>query len=130
MTTITKQQQLLIEMVMRQTTYTFDEAKDKLENNDNNYVKVIKEALGISEPKKDNSVQSVNQHIYKEIRGMMDTASSSYRNNQEREKRKQEIIEVLKKRQLEEKNKQKKNLESVKEGDEDVESSDITDNDN
>ena len=123
MTTITKQQQLLIEMVMRQTTYTFDEAKDKLENNDNNYIKVIKESLGIIEPKKEETVTSVNQHIYKEIRGLMDNASSSYRINQEREKRKQEIIEILKKRQLEEKDKQSKNnkinLESVKEGNED-----------
>ena len=122
MTTITKQQQLLIEMVMRQTTYTFDEAKDKLENNDNNYIKVIKEALGISEPKKEQVVQSVNQHIYKEIRGMMDCAPENYRINREQEKRKQEIIEILKKRQLEEKNVQpKKNLESVKEVDEDTE---------
>ena len=122
MATVTRQQQLLIEMVMRQTFYTFDEAKDKLEIYDNNYIKVIKEALGISEKKEKNKT-SVNQGIYKEIRGLMDEASTSLRINQERERRKQEIIEILKKRQLEEqKNKNENNLESVREVDEDDES--------
>ena len=114
-------------MVMRQTTYTFDEAKDKLENNENNYIKVIKESMGIYEQNKKPEIKSINQHIYKEIRGMMDTASSSYRVNQEQEKRKQEILEILKNKQLAEKNKQQSNLMSVKESDED---SDIIDNNN
>ncbi len=122
MATVTRQQQLLIEMVMRQTFYTFDEAKDKLEIYDNNYIKVIKEALKNSEKKEKNKT-SVNQGIYKEIRGLMDEASTSLRINQERERRKQEIIEILKKRQLEEqKNKNENNLESVREVDEDDES--------
>jgi len=127
MSTITNTQKLLIEMVMRQTTYTFDEAKDKLENNENNYIKVIKESMGIYEQNKKPEIKSINQHIYKEIRGMMDTASSSYRVNQEQEKRKQEILEILKNKQLAEKNKQQSNLMSVKESDED---SDIIDNNN
>ena len=114
MSKINKQQQLLIEMVMRQTSYTFDEAKDKLENNDNNYVKVIKEALGIYEQKEEKVVTSVNQHIYKEIRGLMDTASENYRINQEREKKRLEIIEILKKKKLKE-NKQESLLKTVNE---------------
>ena len=101
------QQKLLIEMVMRQTNYTYDEAKLELEQNDNNYVEVIKKALGIVTAKKE-SVNSVNQHIYKEIRGLMDTASSSHRRTQEMELKKQEYILMLKK-QLEE---QKKNKSS------------------
>jgi hypothetical protein len=153
-----KQQTLLIEMVMRQTMYTYDEAKVQLENNDNNYITVIKAAMLINQQKKekekvgglnvspteeeDGGVRetpteeedggvgvspteeiNVNQQIYKEIRCLMDDASTSYRANQEREKRKEEIITILKQRQHEENKKQNQNrnqtnLESVREDNE------------
>mgnify|MGYP001478153115 CR=1 FL=1 len=117
-----KIQHELIEMVMRQTTYTYEESKYHLENNNNNYIKVIKEALGISNDKKEKPITSINQHIYKEIRELMDSASNNYRINQEIEKKRQMAIMRLKK-ELEEKknneNKSKGQLESVNEEQED-----------
>ena len=108
----------LIEMVMRQTNYTYEESKYHLENNNNNYMKVIKEALGICHDKKEKPITSINQHIYKEIRELMDSASNNFRINQEREKKREMAVMMLKK-QLEEKknneNKSKGQLESVKE---------------
>jgi len=67
-----------IAIVMRQTLYSHDEAKVALEENDNNYIKVIKDALGIKkkESNKDSELNtSINQDIYKNIRNFMDTAS-------------------------------------------------------
>ena len=92
------QQNLLVEMVMRQTSYSYEEAKNKLEENNNDYMIVIKNSLGIKK-KTDDAVTSVNQQIYKEIRGLMDTAADTFRQNQEREKKKQEMIELLRKEQ-------------------------------
>ena len=95
---IDNKQKLLIEMIMRQTMYTYDQAKDKLEENDNNYMLVIKKALGIVE-KPPTSVPSINQGIYKEIRGLMDTVSTNHRENQEKEREREEYNESLKKKQ-------------------------------
>merc|ERR1712054_572256 len=92
---INHKQKLLIEMVVRQTNYSFDEAKSKLEKYDNNYMRVIKEALGINETIQSNKVETTNQVIYKEIRNFMDNASNNYRKNKEMEEKKEEIIEKL-----------------------------------
>ena len=86
-----KEKQLLIEMVMRQTTYTYEECEEKLLENENNYMKVIKEYYGIKEkPKKD---LTINQGIIKEIRGLMDNASNNFRIKQEMQKRAQQHYE-------------------------------------
>ena len=69
----------MIEMVTRQTEYDYDKAKEKLEQNDWNYTKVIREYIGITEtpePKK-----TLNQEIFKQIRNHMDLASSNYYRN-------------------------------------------------
>ena len=42
--------------------------------------------MGIKESKKEDNVTSINQGIYKEIRGMMDSAANNYRIKQERQK--------------------------------------------
>ncbi len=76
--------QLLIEMVMRQTTLTFDEAKAQLEIHNNNYIIVIKQSLGIK-PKVETELKTVNQQIYTEIRGLMDLASDTHRKKKEME---------------------------------------------
>jgi len=89
---ISREQELLIEMVMRQTDLKFDEAKEKLENNNNNYMIVIKEALGIKKSEKIEN-KTVNQQIYTEIRGLMDTASEKYRRTQEIAKARQDYME-------------------------------------
>ena len=92
--------QLLIEMVMRQTHYTYEEASDKLSAYNDNYLIVIRDSLGIKKVE-EKEITSINQGIYTEIRGLMDIASQKYRREQEREQKKQEIIELLRKKQEE-----------------------------
>ena len=81
---MSREQELLIEMVMRQTSLGFAEAKERLEINNNNYMIVIKEALGIKQ-KADTELKTLNQQIYTEIRGLMDNASDTYRKKKEME---------------------------------------------
>ena len=90
-----KEKKLLIEMVMRQTTYTYEECEEKLNLKDNNYMEVIKEFYGIKEqPKKE---ITINQGIIKEIRCLMDNASNNFRIKQEMQKRKEELYEKQRK---------------------------------
>ena len=115
------QQNLLIEMVMRQTSYTYEDAELQLKNNNNDYMKVIKEALGIIQ-QKNTKPDSVNQQIYKEIRGFMDVGSKNYRISQENEMKKQQIIEAIRKKQMAEQDKQreqKPDLTTIEECDND-----------
>ena len=68
-----------ISMIMRQTDYTRETAQQKLQEHKNDIMSVIREYMAPSSnasaqvPKK-----SVNQQIYKEIRGMMDEAAKRY----------------------------------------------------
>ena len=83
-----RQQKLLIEMVMRQTKYTYEECEEKLKENNNDYISVIKDFYGIK--KKEEKKSTINQGIFKEIRCMMDDAGNKFRINQELEKTIQE----------------------------------------
>ena len=105
-----KQKKLLIEMVMRQTTYTYEECEEKLNENDNNYIKVIKEFYGIKEQSKKDI--TINQGIIKEIRGLMDNASNNFRIKQEMQKRAEIYYEQQKKLS------ESKKLNKINEGDE------------
>lgn len=72
---------LLVEMVMRQTTYTYEETKDKLKQYNNDYMLLIKDFYGIK--KKEGKNLTINQGIFKEIRDMMDNASNNFRIKQD-----------------------------------------------
>ena len=62
-----------IKLVMNQTAYLYDEARKELEENNNDYVKVIKHGLGIKpDTKKSEPVISINQGIYRELRKFLD----------------------------------------------------------
>ena len=63
-----------IQIVMRQTDYTYEEAKKQLDINNNNITEVIRLYLkpNISSIKSENKQLSMNQQIYKEIRTLMD----------------------------------------------------------
>lgn len=89
-----KQTKLLVEMVMRQTDYTYDDVKIKLQDHDNNYMNVIKEWYGIKK-ESNKEVKSINQGIYKEIRTLMDDASKQYRFKQKVQEKRKEILEKL-----------------------------------
>ena len=113
---INREQKLLIEMVMRQTNLSFDEASERLKAHNNNYIIVIKEALGINNDN-NKKITSVNQEIYTEIRGLMDNASERYRKHQEIEKQKEIIIEKLREEYNLRKNKELKALKKEEEKD-------------
>ena len=65
-------------IILSQTNYTEDEARLKLQSFNYDYMKVIKDYMGINE-KKDNTVKSVNQEIYKQIRTTLDSSMKGYR---------------------------------------------------
>jgi hypothetical protein len=69
-----------IAMVMRQTNYDESTAREKLASHQNDAIQVIRDYLNagkvITPPCK--TRLSVNQQIYKEIRGMMDDAAKTY----------------------------------------------------
>ena len=58
-----------IQIITNQTNYSFTEAKNKLKEHNNDYIKVIKEYLNIEEKKPAN--KSLNQEIYSEIRNFL-----------------------------------------------------------
>jgi hypothetical protein len=97
-------------MVTRQTELSLEEAKNKLKENNYDYMTVIKNEMGI-EKNKDNESGTINQKIYKEIRTLMDDGCKNYRAKQEYEKKKQEYIEKMQKQINAMKNKKLENIE-------------------
>jgi hypothetical protein len=69
-----------IQIIMRQTDYTEEVAKEKLKEFNYDHIAVIKSYLGVPD-KKAAPVKSVNQEIYKQLRYRLD---SNMRNYQER----------------------------------------------
>ena len=68
-----------IERIMRQTDYSKETAEQKLKEHNNDVVNVIREYMGPAKPNNYCATKlSVNQQIYKEIRGMMDDAAKTY----------------------------------------------------
>ena len=69
----------MIEMVTRQTDYTYNEAKEQLEINNWDYNVVIRKYMGI--PEKKEVKKTLNQEIFNQIRKQMDSAGSKFYNN-------------------------------------------------
>ena len=63
-----------IEIIMRQTDYSYEEAKNKLQLHNNNITEVIRLYLKpeTSDTPEIKPQLSMNQQIYKEIRSLMD----------------------------------------------------------
>jgi len=78
-----------INMIMRQTDYTKEISEQKLKEHNNDIMSVMREYMGPSKigSKPASSKFSVNQQIFKEIRGMMDDASKTYQNKKENEEK-------------------------------------------
>ena len=77
----------LIQIVCRQTELTEEEAKDRLEKEQYNYMKVLNDYFGIKDTSKNKnrlSTLSTNQQIYGEIRNLMDSGARSFRKEQEK----------------------------------------------
>jgi hypothetical protein len=66
-----------IKIIMNQTDYTSEIAKEKLEQNNYNEIAVIKGYFGIAE-KKEPEITSLNQEIYKQIRHKLNGAMKDY----------------------------------------------------
>ena len=73
----------LIQIVCRQTELTEKEAKDRLEKEQYNYMKVLNDYFGIKDTSKNKNRLSTNQQIYGEIRNLMDSGARSFRKEQE-----------------------------------------------
>ena len=66
-----------IQVIMRQTDYTEDIAKEKLKEFNYDHIAVIKSYLGVTE-KKVEPVKSLNQEIYKQLRHRLDKNMRNY----------------------------------------------------
>lgn len=66
-------------IVLRQTNYSEETAKEKLQQHGFNEIAVIQEYLGVSKQKNKKPIKSVNQAIYKQLRNHLDTAMKDYK---------------------------------------------------
>ena len=69
-----------VQVILRQTDYNEEQAREKLKEHGFDEIATIKAYLGITE-KKAPQIKSVNQEIYKQLRSKLD---SNMRNYQER----------------------------------------------
>jgi CTP-dependent riboflavin kinase len=75
-----------IDLIMRQTNYDEVTAEKKLTEHNDDAMQVIREYLNPGKATKICTTRlSVNQQIYKEIRGMMDDAAKTYLDNQKKQ---------------------------------------------
>jgi len=75
--------------IMSQTSYTVEEAREKLRLFNGDYIQVIKDYMGILD-KKERKVKSVNQEIFRQIRTTLDSSMKTYR-----EKNPINIVQVI-----------------------------------
>lgn len=68
-----------VKLVMSQTNYTEEQAIEKLKLFNCDYMRVLKDYMGIPEKKEEKKIKSVNQEIYKQIRTTLDTTMRDYR---------------------------------------------------
>jgi len=76
-----------IQMILRQTNYSEEEATIKLKEFNYDHIQVIKSYLGITE-KKAPPITTVNQEIYKQIRYKLDLTMREYNLRKERDETK------------------------------------------
>ena len=98
-------------IVMRQTDYDEETADEKLTIHNYDVVAVVRDFMNpnpLVTETNNNVVESVNQQIYGEIRGMMDNASWNYRKKKEYEEKK----ELMRAEYIRQRNKAKQNLVS------------------
>lgn len=97
-----------IQFIMTQTNYDEIEATQKLEACNHDVMKVVSDYLGITPKKDENANKTKNQKVFSVIRNMMDAGSRNFIMQQERAKKKEEIIKAMEK-----KNQQNENLNEL-----------------
>ena len=70
---------LHLKTVLTQTNYTEEEAITKLQYYNGDYMKVIREFMGIPEKKQEQKCKTLNQEIYRQIRHRLDASMQEYR---------------------------------------------------
>ena len=73
-------EQELIQIILRQTDYIEEIAREKLIENNGNHILVIKKYMGLDD-KKQEPVKSLNQEIYKQLRYKLDSSMKEYNNS-------------------------------------------------
>lgn len=68
-----------IRKIMCQTTYSEEIAREKLEQFNGDFMRVIRDYMGIPEKKTSKPIKSLNQEIYRQIRHTLDTAMTEHR---------------------------------------------------
>ena len=68
-----------VQIILRQTNYTLDQAKEKLQEFNFNEEDVIRDYFGVNKKTTTQKITSVNQTIYKQLRGYLDGAMKNYR---------------------------------------------------
>ena len=66
-------------MVLTQTNYTEEQAIEKLKLFNCDYMRVLRDYMGIPEKKEQPKIKSVNQEIFKQIRTKLDVSMKEYR---------------------------------------------------
>jgi hypothetical protein len=86
-----KNDETLIEIIMRQTNYSKEVAAEKLVQHKHNILSIVREYMSCenSTSNKTEPVKSTSQLIYGEIRNMMSSAAANYRRKKEFEEYKQ-----------------------------------------
>jgi hypothetical protein len=79
-----------IKIIMGQTDYSPEVAREKLKEHGYNEIATIKSYLGITE-KKGQNIKSVNQEIYRQLRTKLDTNMRDYKIRVEKGEAKQII---------------------------------------
>jgi hypothetical protein len=67
-----------IQVILRQTNYSEEEAREKLKEQNYDHLKVIKGYLGLTEKKAPTEKKSVNQEIYRQLRHKLDSNMRDY----------------------------------------------------
>ena len=68
-----------VKNIMSQTNYTEEIAREKLKIFNYDFMRVLKDYMGIPEKKEISKIKSVNQEIYKQIRYNLDQTMKEYR---------------------------------------------------
>lgn len=68
-----------IQIILRQTDYTVEQAREKLGDFNFDEMAVIRDYFGITKKKEPEKLKSVNQAIYRQLRTHLDGAMRDYR---------------------------------------------------
>ena len=106
----TTREKEVINLVMRQTDYTEEEAKTMLKKWNNNYINVIKEYLNpdFDQPREKSKPKTLNQQMMGEIRQFMDDVYVKFENR----KKYNQYINVLREMHQKKQEENKKNAEA------------------